>query len=268
MRQSVIPDTDLSCSRFIFGTASLFRTGGTEARSRLLEAAVDHGFTHFDTAPYYGFGSAERDLRGVLRRHPRVTVTTKVGIYSPGGESQPDALVFLRKAAGRLIRRVSTPTKSFDLSRARRSLEDSLRRLGRDHVEIYTLHEPDPGDLITDEWLRFLQDSVEAGKVGYFGLASTHDRIEAIASRCRELCRYVQVLDSLEGREADVLDTYGLPMQVTYGYVSAARRQGKSISVEDILAKALRRNSAGAIIVSTSRPERLAQYGRIAEAAG
>src|SRR5688500_13589047 len=99
MRKILLPDTDLQVSRFIFGTAGLFNAGMPERRLELLESAFDQGFTHFDTAPYYGFGAAERAMKPFLARHPEATVTTKVGIYSPGGESQSDGLVFLRKAA-------------------------------------------------------------------------------------------------------------------------------------------------------------------------
>lgn len=249
----------------MFGTGSLFNAGDSNKRYRLLKAAVEAGFSHFDTAPYYGFGAAERDLHLVLREHPEITVTTKVGIYSPGGEDQSDMMIFLRKGAGRLMRPISAPKKTFDLAKAKKALEASLRRLGRDAIDVYTLHEPDAGQINTDEWLGWLQSTVQAGKVRYFGLAVTHDRLQFIARECRQLCQYVQVLDSLENREADVLNEFGLPMQVTYGYVSAARKNGSQASVEAILRNALRRNVDGSIIVSTTKPERTKQYSRLLE---
>src|SRR5690606_23775132 len=118
----VIPGTELRCSRFIFGTASLFNVGDRAKRLALLMAAVDAGFTHFDTALYYGFGWAERDLGELARVRPCVTITTKVGIYSPGGEDASRTMVFLRKAAGRLIPAISRPTVDFALVRARKML--------------------------------------------------------------------------------------------------------------------------------------------------
>src|SRR6516225_11112572 len=109
MNQIKLPGTEMFVSRFSFGTAGLFNVGRANARANLLAAAYDHGFTHFDTAPYYGFGVAERDLRPLLRAHPEVTVATKVGIYSPGGEAQPGAAVLLRKAAGKVLPSLSRP---------------------------------------------------------------------------------------------------------------------------------------------------------------
>src|SRR5258706_340990 len=72
-----IANTDLRVSRFIFGTGSLFNAGPLAKRLAVLEAAVEHGFTHFDAAPYYGFGMAERDLAHVLRKHPALTGSSR-----------------------------------------------------------------------------------------------------------------------------------------------------------------------------------------------
>ncbi len=265
MKQIKLPGTDVSCSRFIFGTASLFNAGAKDTRYRLLKSAVEQGFSHFDTAPYYGFGLAETEMASVLREHPNVTITTKVGIYSPGGEQQSSAAVFARKALGRVVKAVSRPTISFDLERAKQALEGSLRRTGRDIIDIYTLHEPELPLVDTDRWLRWLEDCVRNGKVQTFGLALTADRLEPFLQQAPELCRFVQVMDTHEAQEADVLGRFGKPMQVTYGYVTAARRSGSLMSVAEILTKALKRNSEGAVIVSTTKTERLAQYAQIAD---
>jgi len=115
--------TDLHFSRFIFGTASLFNVGTRRRRVALLHAAVHHGFTHFDTVPYYGFGQAERDLADLCRAEPTVTVTSKVGIYSPGGEQQAYGSTLIRKVAGRVFSSITRPTIEFELRRARGSLE-------------------------------------------------------------------------------------------------------------------------------------------------
>jgi aryl-alcohol dehydrogenase-like predicted oxidoreductase len=264
MRKVTLADTDLRVSRFIFGTAGLFNAGGPGRRQALLESAFDHGLTHFDTAPYYGFGSAERAMKPFLARHPDATVTTKVGIYSPGGERQPDALVFLRKAAGRLVPAISRPTIDWTLSRAREALDGSLRRLGRGHIDLYALHEPDFRLIHTEEWSRWLQDEVTAGRVRHFGVALEAGGLAPFLKSRSPLGRVVQTTDSLEGREADVLARHGRPMQITYGYVSDAIRRDGEADVRSVLAKALERNRDGAIIVSTRRPLRMGQYAELA----
>jgi aryl-alcohol dehydrogenase-like predicted oxidoreductase len=226
---------------------------------------VDAGFTHFDTAPYYGFGLAERDLGHVLKARPEVTVTTKVGLYSPGGEEQSGAAVFVRKATGRFIKAISRPTVDFAVARAKRTLEGSLRRLKRESIDIYALHEPELSLLNTDEWLKWLESLLRDGTVRTFGLALTMDKVEPFLAAGSELTRFIQVHDSLTTREADVLTHYRKPFQITYGYVSASRKEGSPLSVTEVLRQALLRNTHGAIIVSTKQLARLPQYARLAE---
>ena len=62
MQQIAIPNTRLQTSRIGFGTASLHHLYRSRARSALLTAALDSGISHFDTAPMYGEGMAEREL--------------------------------------------------------------------------------------------------------------------------------------------------------------------------------------------------------------
>ncbi|MCJ2187471.1 aldo/keto reductase [Novosphingobium beihaiensis] len=260
MEKVSIPGIGLSVSRFIFGTASLFNAGDSSARQKLLHSAVEQGFSHFDTAPYYGFGAAERDLAPVLRAYPGVSVTTKVGIYSPGGERQPDWLIFGRKVAGRAIKAISRPEIDFSIDRAKRALSDSLSRLGRDHIELYMLHEPEIGLLDTDEWQYWLEKEKSRGRIGAYGLALRADQLRRFIQVCPQFCGLIQMQDSLDYKEADLLALFSQPMQITYGYVSAARARGDERSVAMILQKALERNRTGALIVSSTRPERLGQY--------
>jgi D-threo-aldose 1-dehydrogenase len=267
MQQVTLPGSSLRTSRFIMGTASLFNAGPRKKRLALLQAAIDHGFTHFDTAPYYGFGWAERDLGLVLKQHPNVTVTTKVGIYSAGGEEQSQLSVLLRKSGKRVLPGLAAPAVNFSLARAKLSLAASLKRLQRDHVAAYMLHEPELALVQTDEWQRWLEHAVRQGQVGVFGLALTPDRLQPFLAHAPGLAPLVQLPDSLDAREADLLAAHGRPLQITYGYVSAARAAGSSAPVPDVLRAALQRNAAGAVIVSTTRPERMQQYAQIAAAA-
>jgi D-threo-aldose 1-dehydrogenase len=264
LQKVILPGTNLTLPRFVFGTAGLFNAGPRSRRWRLLDAAAAHGLTHFDTAPYYGFGVAERDLAPLLRRNPHVTVTTKVGIYSPGGEYQPPSVVFLRKAGGRLFPALSRPTVDWSVARARLSLEESLRRLGRDHIDLYMLHEPEITLLVADEWVRWLDREVTAGRIRSFGIAVNAKRLIPFLTAASPLAMVIQTNDSLLDREADAIFEHGRQLQITYGYISHAMRQGGSIDVPNILADALRRNTTGSIIVSTRRPERLPIYSSIA----
>lgn len=264
MQKIMIPETSLLVSRFVFGTASLFSAGTRTRRHCILDAVVAHGLTHFDTAPYYGFGVAELDLAPVLRRNPEVTITTKVGLYSPGGESQPNLSVFVRKAAGRLFSSLSQPIIDWSLAHARLSLEASLRRLGRDRIDLLLLHEPHHSSLSTEEWQRWLEDEVKSGRVRNFGIAGNTDRLEPFLDVHSPLAGILQTNDSLLGKEADKILERRRPLQLTYGYVRDAKRRG-SFDVRTILMQALTRNATGAVIVSTRRLERVAIFAATAD---
>jgi D-threo-aldose 1-dehydrogenase len=141
---------DLPCP-LGFGGASLgnlYREVADERADAALDAAWHGGIRYYDTAPHYGLGLSERRLGAFLRQKPRdeFVVSTKVGrvlepnpAYAGGrdlehGFDVPDELV-----------------RRFDASEAgiRRSLEESLERLGLERVDILYLHDPDVYDL---EW--------------------------------------------------------------------------------------------------------------------
>src|ERR1039458_5237843 len=91
---------------------------------RALRRAVDLGVTLFDTADSYGAGHSERVLSTVLAAHPEVLVATKFG-----NTFDEDA----RQLTG-----VDTSP-----AHVRQALHASLRRLGRDRIDLYQLHTPD-----------------------------------------------------------------------------------------------------------------------------
>lgn len=185
-----IAGTALEIGRLGFGCARLF--GGAELRhsARLIEAALAEGIRHFDTAPAYG--QSEDVLGSVLAGVPGVTVTTKVGIPRPP-EATTSSSVLYRRAVRPLLARLpvvksallraaakrSTPEEQVRSPVHRRalsrdeilgSLEESLRRLRRQKVEVFLLHEPDQL-LIDDTVVDVLSSLQREGTIGAFGLA-------------------------------------------------------------------------------------------------
>ncbi|MBW2282188.1 MAG: aldo/keto reductase, partial [Deltaproteobacteria bacterium] len=106
----------------------------TDADARAaVDAAWRVGVRYFDTAPLYGFGLSERRLGDALRPRDGAVVSTKVGRRlhpSPGREDGGfvDALPF-------------EPRWDYSYDGARRSLDDSLQRLGLDHVDVALVHD-------------------------------------------------------------------------------------------------------------------------------
>jgi len=149
-----------------FGTTSLLALSSERDRQTLLCRALESGITHFDTAPYYGYGEAEKILgRFIKSRRDEVTITTKFGIQPPrlaGSGSVAGAVKRLVKNLGPvrklLARQASKMVQraAFSAVDAEKSLENSLRSLQTDHVDIYLLHEAGPEDT-SEELLAFLE---------------------------------------------------------------------------------------------------------------
>ncbi|WP_026547897.1 aldo/keto reductase [Paenarthrobacter nicotinovorans] len=140
--------SQVSLGRLGFGAAgigNLYRAVDDAAAQATVESAWDGGIRYFDTAPHYGLGLSERRLGLALRGKPRdeFLVSTKVGrllVPALNTESARDDEGFDVPAD---LRRVWDPTEAG----IRRSLEESLDRLGLDRVDILYLHDPDAYDL-------------------------------------------------------------------------------------------------------------------------
>ena len=110
-------------------------------------AAIDAGITLFDTADIYGGTQSEAFLGQALgKRRGEIVLATKFGMAVGGDE---------RKKGG---------SRRWIMT----AVEDSLRRLGTDWIDLYQFHQPDD-DTPIDETLRALDDLVSQGKVRYIG---------------------------------------------------------------------------------------------------
>ncbi|MFW6599898.1 aldo/keto reductase [Propionibacteriaceae bacterium Y2011] len=140
--------------RLGFGSANagnLYEPMSDEQAEELFTAAWEAGVRHFDTAPHYGLGLAEERLGRFLAQRPRdeFFLSTKVGRLVVAGPSAPtsDAQGFkVSHGRGRVV----------DYSRdgVRRSLAESLQRLGLDRVDAVYVHDPEQlGDELITEHL-------------------------------------------------------------------------------------------------------------------
>ena len=116
--------------------------------AQVVNAALEAGINFFDTADIYGAGKSEEYLgRALGARRKMVVVATKFGMAM---DEQ---------------RRGAKPAY------IRRALEDSLRRLGTDYIDLYQLHQPDPSTPIADT-LGTLDELVKEGKVREIGCSN------------------------------------------------------------------------------------------------
>lgn len=125
---------------------NLYRRLTDQDCTALLEAAWDAGVRIYDTAPHYGLGLSERRLGRFLATKPRgdYVLSTKVGRLlrpNPTGHGKLDTGNDFWVDAG------ITRVWDFTAAGVRRSLEESLTRLGVDRVDTIYLHDPEKHDL-------------------------------------------------------------------------------------------------------------------------
>jgi D-threo-aldose 1-dehydrogenase len=202
-------------TRLGYGCSSIMGALNRTESLRLLEAAYDAGIRHFDVAPMYGYGEAESCLGEFRARHADVTITTKYGIAPP---KRGGLLRTARRVVGPVLQRipalkrrlvraagaVAAPAEKsrFSAEEARASLENSLRALRANFIDVWLLHEAEAADLTDDALLRFLEDSVAQGAIGAFGVGSDSAKLPALLRDRPAYCRVVQhdwsILDPIE----------------------------------------------------------------------
>jgi D-threo-aldose 1-dehydrogenase len=179
-----------------FGCGGLMQSPSRKERMALLATSVENGITHFDTARMYGLGTAEKELGEFLRtvRRDSVTIGTKFGIEAAGNARllarvQRPARALLRsvpairKAVKRRDSAFATP-RSYRASDAARSLDESLRALNTDYVDIFFLHAPRSiDDIDRDGLTEFFEDAREKGKIRAWGASQDEDVDTDIAAR-------------------------------------------------------------------------------------
>jgi aryl-alcohol dehydrogenase-like predicted oxidoreductase len=156
MELTDIPGTSLKVSPVAIGTWAIggWMWGGTDERESVatIQAAFEHGVNIVDTAPVYGFGRSEEIVgKAIAERRLRseVLIATKTGLQWDGGNVSRNA------------------------SRARimREVEDSLRRLRTDYIDVYQVHWPDP--LVTiEETAEAMRTLFEQGKIRAIGVSN------------------------------------------------------------------------------------------------
>lgn len=162
------------------GIGNLLRAVSDEDARAAVDAAWDLGVRGFDTAPHYGLGLSERRLGAALAGRPRdeYAVSTKVGRLLVPGRGDGDDLASGGFAVPDDTVRQWDPSPSG----VRRSLDESLGRLGLDHVDVAYLHDPDVYSL-TDgltQALPTLADLRDEGVVRAVGVGS--NSVEALAA--------------------------------------------------------------------------------------
>src|ERR1700730_8002396 len=156
METSAIAGTSLKVSPVAIGTWAIggWMWGGTDEAESVatIRAALSHGINVIDTAPAYGFGRSEEIVGKAVaegRLRNQVVIATKVGL------EWKDGSVFRNASRGRIMREI----------------EDSLRRLRTDYIDVYQVHWPDPLVPI-EETAAAMQTLFKQGKIRAIGVSN------------------------------------------------------------------------------------------------
>jgi 1-deoxyxylulose-5-phosphate synthase len=173
--------TGLSVSRLCLGTMTFGYQADEATSIAIMDKAFEAGITFFDTADAYPLGAppellgATEDIVGRWLRGRRERVILATKCFYPSGPARWD--------------------QGNSRQNIMRAVEDSLRRLRTDHIDLYQLHAPDQRTPI-DESLRALDDLVRSGKVRYVGCSNflSYQLARAIGrSELHNLCRFDSV---------------------------------------------------------------------------
>jgi aryl-alcohol dehydrogenase-like predicted oxidoreductase len=150
-----IPGTELRVSRITLGTWAIggWMWGGSDEAESIatIRAAFAHGINVVDTAPVYGFGCSEENVGKALAVGLRenALIATKVGLEWHDGKI----------------------TRNGSRDRILREVEDSLKRLRTDRIDIYQIHWPDPSRPIA-ETARAMRELFEQGTIRAIGVSN------------------------------------------------------------------------------------------------
>lgn len=156
MKMKKVPALDFELSAVGFGCwaaggSTVWNDADDSSTIRAIQRAVDLGINFFDVAPVYGFGHAEEILGQALgARRSQVIIASKCG---------------LRWDDSRQIVNNLRPES------IRQEIDDSLRRLKTDYIDIYQMHWPDPATPV-GESMQALLELQAAGKIRHIGLSN------------------------------------------------------------------------------------------------
>ena len=260
MQYRTLGRTGVQVSSLALGAMNFGRIGRTtpDEAIAIVDAALEAGINVIDTADMYGNGESEEMVgKAIVGRRDDIVLATKAGL--PMGDE--------RNHQGGSRRWLVT------------ELDNSLRRLGTDHVDLFQVHRWDP-TTSDEETLSALTDLQRAGKIRRFG-SSTFPAYRIVqgqwAAREHHLGRYVTEQPSYSilqrGIEAHVLPVtqeYGLGVLVwsplASGWLSGAIREGREIATNRAAFMPQRYDTA--IPANRARMDAVEQLATVAGEAG
>jgi len=260
MQYRTLGRTGVQVSSLVLGAMNFGKIGRTtqDEATAIVAAALEAGINLIDTADMYSDGESEEMVgKAIAGRRDDIVLATKANM--PMGDE--------RNHQGSSRRWLVT------------ELDNSLRRLGVDYVDLYQIHRWDPRTS-DEETLSALTDLQRAGKIRYFG-SSTFPAYRLVqaqwAARDNHLSRYVTEQPSysilqrgIETHVLPVTEEYGLGVLVwsplASGWLSGAIREGQEITTNRSTVMPQRFDTA--IPSNRARLDTVEQLATVADAAG
>ena len=175
--------SNLSTTKLGFGCAPVMGRVGKKKSLYAMDMSYELGVRHFDVARSYGYGEAEGVLgQFIKQKREKLTITTKFGINPPENQKlfsiiKPVARVMLEKfpsLRSKIPDKVEPMITSglFSKENAKRSLDNSLRALKTDYVDLFMLHDCNSKNDFSDDLLTFMELLIQEGKIKDWGIAT------------------------------------------------------------------------------------------------
>jgi aryl-alcohol dehydrogenase-like predicted oxidoreductase len=165
--------TDLNLSAITYGACAIGGNmwGGNEKQDSIdaVHASLDHGVTSLDTAPFYGFGLSEELIGQAIKGKDRskIQLLSKFGLVWDGSNNGKGEFFFDANDNGKTIPVYKYAAKENII----KEVEESLKRLGTDYLDLLQLHWPDATTPIS-ETMEALESLIQQGKIRAAGVSN------------------------------------------------------------------------------------------------
>ncbi|WP_395762878.1 aldo/keto reductase [Elizabethkingia anophelis] len=166
-------NTDLELSAITYGAFAIGGNmwGGNEKKDSIasVRASIDSGVTTLDTAPFYGFGLSEEMIGEAIKGYDRskIQLLTKFGLVWDGSNQGKGEFFFDAEEAGKTIPVYKYACKTSVI----KEVEDSLKRLQTDYIDLLQIHWPDATTPIS-ETMEALEILLQQGKIRAAGVSN------------------------------------------------------------------------------------------------
>jgi aryl-alcohol dehydrogenase-like predicted oxidoreductase len=173
MEYRKLGSSDLELSTITYGAFAIGGTmwGGNEKKDSIdsIHASIDHGVTTIDTAPFYGFGLSEEMIGEALKSQDRskVQLLTKFGLVWDGSNNGKGDFFFDADDNGKKVPVYKYSSKENVI----KEIEESLKRLQTDYIDLLQIHWPDLTTPIS-ETMEAVETLIQQGKIRAFGVSN------------------------------------------------------------------------------------------------